>query len=94
MSYYDSDPWGNHQLNEIKCGECEKEYDEQEGEGNICPTCKEKEGEIMLNAQEKRDVIYALEEWTKVLESEGNIGKRNEIMELTWKVSSSLGGER
>jgi hypothetical protein len=41
---YDADPWANHVLNEIKCGECEKEYDEQEGEGNICPTCKEKEG--------------------------------------------------
>jgi hypothetical protein len=94
MSYYDSDPWGNHQLNEIKCGECEREYDEQEGEGNICPTCKEQEGETMLNAQEKKDVIYALEEWTKVLESEGNINKRNEVMELTWKVSSSLGGDQ
>jgi hypothetical protein len=45
VSYYEADPWANHQLNEIKCGECEKEYDEQEGEGNICPTCKEKEGE-------------------------------------------------
>jgi hypothetical protein len=45
VSYYDGDPWSNHQLNEIKCGECEKEYDEQEGEGNICPACKEKEGE-------------------------------------------------
>jgi hypothetical protein len=42
----------------------------------------------MLNAQEKRDVIYALEEWTKVLEAEGNIAKRNEVMELTWKVSA------
>lgn len=48
----------------------------------------------MLNTQDKRDVIYALEEWTKVLEAEGNIAKRNEIMELTWKVSNSLGGER
>ncbi len=48
----------------------------------------------MLNTQEKRDVIYALEEWTKELEAESNIAKRNEIMELTWKVSSSLGGER
>ena len=47
----------------------------------------------MLNTQDKRDVIYALEEWTKALEAEGNIAKRNEIMELTWKVSSSLGGE-
>ena len=45
MSYYDSDPWSKHQLNEIQCGECEREYDEQEGEGNICPTCKENEGE-------------------------------------------------
>jgi len=45
VSYYEGDPWSNHVLNEIKCGECEQEYDEQEGEGNICPTCKEKEGE-------------------------------------------------
>jgi Zn finger protein HypA/HybF involved in hydrogenase expression len=45
MSYYDGDPWSNHQLKEIKCAECGNEYDEQEGEGNICPTCEEKEGE-------------------------------------------------
>jgi hypothetical protein len=45
VSYYDGDPWSSHVLNEIKCGECEQEYDEQEGEGNVCPTCKEKEGE-------------------------------------------------
>lgn len=43
MSYYDGDPFSNHVLNEIKCGECEQEYDEQEGEGNICPICKDKE---------------------------------------------------
>jgi DNA-directed RNA polymerase subunit RPC12/RpoP len=49
VSHYDGDPWSNHQLNEIKCGECGKEYDEQEGEGNICPTCKEKEGEKVDN---------------------------------------------
>ena len=45
VSYYDGDPWSNHQFNEIECAECGKEYDEQEGEGNICPACKEKEGE-------------------------------------------------
>ena len=46
MSYYDGDPWSNHQLNEIKCGECESEFDQQEEEGgNICPACIEKEGE-------------------------------------------------
>jgi Zn finger protein HypA/HybF involved in hydrogenase expression len=43
MSYYEGDSWSNHTLNEIKCGECEQEYDEQEGEGNICPACKDKE---------------------------------------------------
>ena len=45
----------------------------------------------MLNTQDKRDIIYALEEWTKALEGEGNISKRNEIMELTWKVSAMKG---
>ena len=44
MSYYEGDSWSNHTLNEIKCGECEEEFDQQEeGEGNICPTCKDKE---------------------------------------------------
>jgi Zn finger protein HypA/HybF involved in hydrogenase expression len=43
MSYYEGDPFSNHVLNEIKCGECEQEYDEQEGEGNVCPTCIDKE---------------------------------------------------
>ena len=47
MSHYDGDAWTYHRVNEIKCGECEGEYDEQEGEGNICPACKEKEGEML-----------------------------------------------
>lgn len=45
VSYYDGDPWSNHEANLIDCAECGKEYDEQEGEGNICPACIEKEGE-------------------------------------------------
>ncbi len=45
MSYYDGDPWSNHVLNEVKCAECEEKFDDQEGEGNICPPCIEKEGE-------------------------------------------------
>ena len=45
MSYYEGDPWSNHVANLIECGECGQEYDEQESEGNICPTCKEREGE-------------------------------------------------
>ena len=66
MSYYEADPWANHQLNEIKCGECEKEYDEQEGEGNICPTCKEKEGENMYNGYANQDEFHkALQEGNK-----------------------------
>ena len=48
----------------------------------------------MLDTKEKETIIYALEEWTKVLEAEGNITMRNKVMELIWKVSSSLGGER
>jgi hypothetical protein len=48
----------------------------------------------MLDSKEKETIIYALEEYTKELEKQGNIAWRNEVMELTWKVSSSLGGER
>lgn len=40
MSYYDADPWANHELNEIKCAECGEYFDQQEEEGgNICPVC-------------------------------------------------------
>jgi len=43
VSYYDGDPWSNHELNEIKCAECEEEFDQQEEEGgNICPPCLDK----------------------------------------------------
>ena len=42
MSYYDGDAWTYHVLNEIKCAECEEYFDDQEGEGNICPACIEK----------------------------------------------------
>ena len=46
MSHYDGDPFSGHELNEIKCAECGNEFDQQEeGEGNICPSCIEKEGE-------------------------------------------------
>jgi len=39
VSYYDGDPFSNHQLNEVKCAGCEEYFDDQEGEGNICPPC-------------------------------------------------------
>jgi Zn finger protein HypA/HybF involved in hydrogenase expression len=45
MSYYEADAWANHELNEVKCAECEEYFDDQEREGNICPPCIEKEGE-------------------------------------------------
>jgi hypothetical protein len=52
------------------------------------PPVKRKRERVMLNTQDKRDIIYALEEWTKALEGEGNIAWRNYVMELTWKVSA------
>jgi formylmethanofuran dehydrogenase subunit E len=42
MSYYDGDPFSGHELNEVKCAECEEYFDDQEREGNICPACIEK----------------------------------------------------
>jgi hypothetical protein len=57
------------------------------------PPVKRKRERAMLNTKEKETVIYALEEYTKELEAEGNIAWRNYVMELTWKVSSSLGRE-
>jgi hypothetical protein len=47
----------------------------------------------MLNTKDKETIIYALEEYTKELEAEGNIAWRNYVMELTWKVSA-MKGER
>jgi hypothetical protein len=44
---YDGDAWSNHVLNEVKCAECEDYFDDQEGEGNICPPCVAK-GERMI----------------------------------------------
>jgi Zn finger protein HypA/HybF involved in hydrogenase expression len=44
MSYYEGDAWTYHEPVWTECGECEQEFDQQEeGEGNICPTCKDKE---------------------------------------------------
>ena len=42
----------------------------------------------MLQTKDKETIIYALEEYTKELDAQGNIVKRNEVMELTWKVST------
>jgi hypothetical protein len=50
-----------------------------------------RQGNGMLNSNEKMVIIYALEEYAKVLEAQGNIRVRNEVFELTWKISSSLG---
>jgi Zn finger protein HypA/HybF involved in hydrogenase expression len=50
VSYYAGDAWTYHTLNEVKCAECEEYFDDQEGEGNICPPCVSKsygEGEGM-----------------------------------------------
>lgn len=48
MSYYNGDSWTFHQLNEVKCAECEDYFDDQEGEGNICPPCiKKGYGEVI-----------------------------------------------
>lgn len=52
MSYYDGDSWANHVLNEVKCAECEEYFDDQEGEGNICPPCVEK-GESKMGKDPK-----------------------------------------
>lgn len=46
MGYYDGDSWTYHEPVWTDCGECEEQFDDQEGEGNICPACKDKgEGE-------------------------------------------------
>lgn len=47
MTYLEGDSWTYHKPVWTDCGECEEEFDNQEDEGNICPACKEKEGENM-----------------------------------------------
>jgi hypothetical protein len=42
----------------------------------------------MINTKDKETIIYALEEYYKELETQGNIAWRNYVMELTWKVSA------
>ena len=57
MGHYDGDPFSNHQLNEVKCAECEEYFDDQEGEGNICPACIAKEGENEMKAESYQIVL-------------------------------------
>jgi hypothetical protein len=52
------------------------------------PPVKRKRERAMLQTKDKETIIYALEEYTKELDAQGNIVKRNEVMELTWKVST------
>jgi hypothetical protein len=52
------------------------------------PPVKRKRERAMLNTKDKETIIYALEEHYKELEAQGNIAWRNEVMELTWKVSA------
>jgi hypothetical protein len=50
MGYYDGDPWSNHILNEIKCGECEQEYDQNKRErATYVPPVKRKRERINEN---------------------------------------------
>lgn len=49
MGYYEGDSWTYHEPVWTECATCGSEFDDQEGEGNICPACVsksyEKEGE-------------------------------------------------
>ena len=58
MSYYDGDPFSRHELNEVKCAECSEYFDDQEGEGNICPPCIKKEGQKWLDGKCKVDFVH------------------------------------
>lgn len=62
MSYYDGDAWSNHVLNEVKCAECEEYFDDQEGEGNICPPCVTRGYEGTNNRPFCGDHIQPIEE--------------------------------
>ena len=72
MSHYDGDAWSNHVLNEVKCAECEEHFDDQEGEGNICPACIEKEGEKVNDLMIQCDICgeYYEHEYEKEGENE------------------------
>lgn len=56
MSYYEGDPWSNHEANLIDCAECGEEFDDQEREGNICPACIDK-GENEMKAESYQIVL-------------------------------------
>lgn len=40
----------------------------------------------MLNSDEKGTIIFALEEYAKVLEIEGSYTAKNNVLELIWKL--------
>ena len=56
MSYYEGDAWTYHEPVWTDCAECSEQFDDQEGEGNICPACKEKEGEQVNDSMIQCDI--------------------------------------
>lgn len=45
----------------------------------------------MLNNKERGTVIFALEEYAKVLEIENDYDAKNSVLELIWKLDMSKG---
>jgi len=49
----------------------------------------EREGKIMLSDKERGTIIFALEEYAKVLEIENDYDTKNSVLELIWKLDMS-----
>jgi hypothetical protein len=47
----------------------------------------------MLSNRETGTIIFALEEYAKVLEIENSFEAKNSVLELIWKLDSNQGGE-
>ena len=47
----------------------------------------------MLNSKERGTIIFALEEYAKVLEGENSYEAKNNVLELIWKLDTPRGRE-
>ena len=62
------------------------------GGGQIALIVSESE-RVMLSNKERGTIIFALEEYAKVLESENSYEAKNSVLELIWKLDTPKGGE-
>jgi hypothetical protein len=87
-THYGIDPVFNDTYIANDCNLCGREFNYTQYKSDTCEICDDKSEPEKEWEKEKSTIIYALEEYAKVLEGQNGIEWRNYVLELIWKVSA------